>query len=168
MTPTTLIKALVDAPPIVEVSPRAKTVSVTVRTELRNVSDHDYVLQYRMGSETHFWHLLDQKHRELARAQPRKTRIAKKKYDLHPACTKTIASGHSTHETETLKLDATKLKDGQTYTIRYEILGQIAEASFVVVRPQKAPVKKAPPKKKEAAKKTAKKAVKTTKKAAKK
>ncbi len=169
MVRTTLIEAIIYAPPIVEVSSRVKTVSITIRTELRNVGEQDYVLYAPDQDSQHFWHVLDANHREVLREQPRKT--VKKKSAWHPARSQTITLSHGVHETVTLKLDATKLKDGQTYTIRSENWGQIAETTFVVVRHQKRPVKKktGPVKKKKptptkkVAKKPAKKKVKNAK-----
>ena len=162
MARTTLIEATIDAPPIVEVSSRVKTVSIAVRTELRNVSEQDYVLYAPDQDSQHFWHVLDANHREVLREQPRKT--VKKKHAWHPARGQTITPSHGAHETVTLKLDAAKLKDGQTYTIRSENWGQIAETTFVVIRHQKSPVKKrtGPVKKKKptSTKKVAKKPVK--------
>ncbi len=141
MVRTTLIEAIIDAPPIVEVSSRVKTVSITVRTELRNVGEQDYVLYAPDQDSQHFWHVLDANHREVLREQPRKT-VKKKKHAWHPARSQTITTSHAAHETVTLKLNAAKLKDGQTYTIRSENWGQIAETTFVVIRHQKRPVKK--------------------------
>ena len=162
MARTTLIEAKIDAPPIVEVSSRAKTVSIAVRTELRNVSEQDYVLYAPDQDSQHFWHVLDANHREVLREQLRKT--VKKKHAWHPARGQTITPTHGAHETVTPKLDAAKLKDGQTYTIRSENWGQIAETTFVVIRHQKRPVKKrtGPVKKKKptSTKKVAKKPVK--------
>ncbi len=155
MARTTLIEATIDAPPIVEVSSRVKTVSIAVRTELRNVSEQDYVLYAPDQDSQHFWHVLDANHREVLREQPRKT--VKKKHAWHPARGQTITPSHGAHETVTLKLDAAKLKDGQTYTIRSENWGQIAETTFVVIRHQKRPVKKKNP---TATKKVTKKSVK--------
>lgn len=153
MASTTLIEVSVDAPHIVEVSPRKKTVSIAVRTELRNVSEHDYVLYGHSEDDQHFWHILDQNHREIWREQPRKRTASRKKTDVHPVHTQTIAAGHSAHETETLCFDATKLKGGRTYTLRHEIWGQVAEASFIAVCPTVASKKKATPvKKKKSAK----------------
>lgn len=144
MVRTTLIEAKIDAPPIVEVSSRVRTISIAVRTELRNVSEQDYVLFAPNQDSQHFWHVLDANHREVLREQPRKT-PKKKKHAWHPARSQTVTLSHGVHETVTLKLDAAKLNDGQTYTIRSENWGQIAETTFVVVRPQKRPVKKKKP-----------------------
>lgn len=176
MVRTSLIEAVVDTPHIVEISPRAKTVTLIVRTELRNVSEHDYVLHGSLHDDEHFWHLLDQKHREIAREKGRRTKGSAKKSKLHPAEGLTIAAGHSAHETEKLKFDAAKLKSGQVYTVRSEIWGQIAEATFTVVRPEKVALTKLTkpkPAKKTTASKSAKKTTaksprKTTRKATKK
>jgi hypothetical protein len=148
MASSTLIEASVDAPHIVEISPRTKTVSIAVRTELRNVSEHDYVLYAHSEDDQHFWQMLDQNHREIWREQPRKRAASRKKTDVHPVRTQTIAAGHSTHETETLIFGATKLKDGRSYTLRHEIWGQVAETSFIAVRHAAAFKKKAAPVKK--------------------
>ncbi len=163
MARTTLIEAKINAPPVVEVSSRVRTVSIAVGTELRNVSEQDYVLFAPNQDSQHFWHVLDANHREVLREQPRKTN-KKRKHAWHPARSQTVTLSHGVHETVTLKLDAAKLKDGQTYTIRSENWGQIAETTFVVIRHQKSPVKKrtGPVKKKKptSTKKVAKKPVK--------
>ncbi len=148
MASSTLIEASVNAPHIVEVSPRTKTVSIAVRTELRNVSEHDYVLYAHSEDDQHFWQMLDQNHREIWREQPRKRAASRKKTDVHPVRTQTIAAGHSTHETQTLCFGAARLKDGRSYTLRHEIWGQVAETSFIAVRHAVASKKKATPVKK--------------------
>ena len=143
MARTARIEAILEAPHIVEVPPRVKTVSITVRTELRNVGDQDYVLHAPDKDSEHFWHVLGPNHREVLREQPRKT--VKKKTAVLPFRGLTVTPTHGVHESVTLKLNAAKLKDGQTYTIRSENWGQIAETTFVVVRHTKRPAKKKKP-----------------------
>ena len=119
-----------------------------MRTKLRNVSEHDYVLHANSEDDQHFWQMFDQNHREIWREQARKRATSRKKTDVHPMRTQTIAAGHSIHETETLSFDATRLKDGRTYILRHEIWGQVAETSFIAVRHAVGSKKKATPVKK--------------------
>lgn len=162
MARTPLIEAIIEAPPIVEVSPRAKTVSIVVRTELRNVGEQDYVVHAPDRDSQHFWHVLSPSHREVLREQPRKA--LKKKSDVLSVRGQTITPSHGVHETVTLKLDAAKLKDGQTYTIRSEHWGQIAETTFIAVHhPKRVVKKKKPTSTKNETKKPAKKRVRKAK-----
>jgi hypothetical protein len=166
------IEAHVDAPQVVPFTEGAEEVEVAVRTGLTNTTENDLVLHAPDEDQEIFWHVLDENHREVQREKPEKT----SKSDVEQFRTITIAAGLSDHETETLVLNAKKLKNGGTYTVRAEIFGQIAEAEFVAVetvpltplQPAKqataskkaggkkkaAPRKKAPAKKKPAAKKT--------------
>lgn len=167
VVPTRLIEASIEVPPVVEVPKGAKTVEVAVRTELANVSEHDVVLHAPNQDQELFWHVLDERHREVLREAVKRPRRELPK-DVQPVRSLTIAAGHSEHETEVLVLDAAKMKAGGTYTVRAEIYGQITEAEFVAIetvpltplKPAKrAPAKKAPAKepagKKSAAKKAA-------------
>ncbi len=164
VVPTRLIEARLHAPPLVEVPPRARTVSITVRTELRNVSEHDYVLHTPDADQRYFWHVLDEKHREVLREARRPQGGGKKKKSWDQSLRgQTIAAGHSTHDTETLVLNAARLKDGHTYTIRAEIWGQIAETEFIAVR-RSPPAKKKPTRRKKPAASAKKAAGKTAKK----
>ncbi len=164
VVPTRLIEATVHAPSIVEVPPKARTVSITMRTELYNISERDVVLHAPSGKDQYFWHVLNENHREVLRWQPyRKGGGRKKKTDVHPIRSQTIAAGHSTHETETLVLKTARLKDGHTYTIRCEVWGQIAETEFIVVRIAP-PSKRKPTSKKKSAASRKKVAGKTAKK----
>lgn len=152
MSRTSLIQAEVHAPAVVEVPEGAETVEIAVRADLHNVGDNDYVL-HNVGDDAHFWHVLDENHREVLRDRTKKKRDSKKSGDVHPIRTQTIPAGLSTHTSVTLTLETKKLKDGKTYTVRSENWGQLAETTFVAVRKQaSAPPK---PKKKQAPKKTA-------------
>jgi hypothetical protein len=157
--PTKLITPRIEVPPTVEVPRGAKTVTLHVRTELQNDSDHDVVLHAPDEDAEIFWHVLDDEHREIVRERPPKSRKGRKGVETFRSLT--IASGHSEHESEELELDAGKLRAGETYSVRAEIWGQVAEARFVAVetepRPRKAAKKKASRKK--AVKKKAKAAV---------
>lgn len=155
MTATTLIEAYLDVQPVVYVSDEDEHVEIDVRAELRNTSEHDYVL-HAATDDAHFWHVLDDNHREVLRKKDYRRRQKTQEGERHPARGHTLAAGHSAHETETLTLDPTKLKDGRVYTVRSELWGLVAEGTFAVVRapaerrasmPEKKPLKKAPPKK---------------------
>ena len=149
MVRTSKIEAEVHVPTVVEVPEGAETVEITVRADLRNATEDAYVL-HNVGDDAHFWHVLNENQREVIRDRT-KQKKHKKSDEIYPVRTLTVPAGLSTHETVTLELDAKKLKDGKTYTVRSENWGQLAEATFVVIRPQKA---EAPPKKKRAPKKS--------------
>lgn len=149
VVPTRLLQAKVDVPPVVEVPQGAKTVEVRVRTELANPGELDVVLHAPTEDETVFWHVLDERHREILREKPPKR--GEKRKGVEEFRSLTVAGGHSEHETETLTLAAGKLKHGRTYVVRAEVWGQIAEAEFVAIhtapmaalRPAAAPAKRA-------------------------
>lgn len=129
VVPTKLITPEIHVEPHVQVPKGARKVTLTVRTELRNDSEHDFVLHAPDLDDEVFWHVLDEQHRELLRERPPKG-------DKMPAGVEsfrslTVASGHSEHENETLEINARDLEDGHTYTVRAEIYGQVAEAEFV-------------------------------------
>jgi len=168
------IEAHVDVPQVVPFIKGEDEVTVAVRTGLTNNTENDFVLHAPDEDQEIFWHVLDERHREVQREKPEKPPSS----DIEHFRTITIAAGHSDHETETLVLQGKKLKNGGTYTVRAEIFGQIAEAEFVAVEtvpltpltPAKASAgkkkataakkkpaakKKAPAKKKPAAKKKA-------------
>lgn len=167
-----LIVATLDVPQTVGVLKDADTVEVPVRTELYNQGEEDVVLHVPDADSKVFWHVLDERHREIYREKPQKPQPVPK--GVLPICSLTLAAGHSDHETENLVLNAKKLKPGGTYTVRAEIWGQIAEAEFVAVealpltplKPASSGGKKAA--KKPAAKKTASKKASAKKPAAKK
>jgi hypothetical protein len=150
------ILAKLDVPQTVGVLKGAATVEIPVRTELHNRSEGDVVLHVPDADSRVFWHVLDERHKEIYREKPKKPEPGPKGVlNVHSL---TLAGGHSDHETETLVLDAKKLKPGGTYTVRAEIWGQIAEAEFVAVEAiPLTPLKPAKPAggKKAAAKKTA-------------
>lgn len=87
---------------------------------------------------------------------------------IHSYATKTVPAGQGIHETRKLTLDATKLREGGTYTIRGELYGHTAEATFVAVAAAPAAARKKARKQKAGGKKKAgktRKAVKTARKA---
>jgi hypothetical protein len=127
-----LILAKLDVPQTVGVLKGADTVEVAVRTELYNRSEEDVVLHAPDAASKVFWHVLDERHREIYREKPEKPAPGPK--GILGVCSLTLAAGHSEHETETLVLNAKKLKPGGTYTVRAEVWGQIAEAEFVAVQ----------------------------------
>ncbi len=72
---------------------------------------------------------------------------------VHSYTTLTVAAGNGTHDQMALELDAKKLRSGHTYTIRAEIMGHLAETTFIAVaamealrprRKRKAAPKKSP------------------------
>lgn len=170
VVPTKLITPEIHVEPHVEVPKGARKVTLTVRTELRNDSEHDVVLHAPDRDAEVFWHVLDEEHRELLRERPPKADKMPKGVEAFRSLT--VASGHSEHENETLEIDARDLQTGHTYTVRAEIYGQVAEAEFVAfVAPRaprrrragaggkaakKTPTKKKAKKKRRNAKKTAK------------
>lgn len=128
-----LIEASVDVPSVIELTGKKATLEIPVRLELANTSEHDYVLHGPAGDDQSFWHVLDEDHREVTREavpQAKRPRVA---CDLQ-ICSLTIAAGHKDQETTTLRLDASKLEEGKTYTVRAEHWGQVGEATFVVFR----------------------------------
>jgi len=126
-----LIVAKLDVPQTVGVLKGATTVEVPVRTELHNQGEEDVVLHVPDADSKVFWHVLDERHKEIYREKPRKPAPGSK--GVLGVCSLTLAGGRSGHETEVLVLDAKKLKPGGTYTVRAEVWGQIAEAEFVAV-----------------------------------
>ena len=111
VNPTKLIDAVIDAPHIVEVSPKDKTIKIPVRCELQNNSEHDYVLHSPNEDNQSFWHVMDEDHREIHREKGAgKGGAGSKKDDFRSL---TIASGHSSHEVLVFKLKANRLRSGQ-------------------------------------------------------
>ncbi len=168
------IQAEVAAPDIVTLKPRATTVNIDVLAKITNTGEHDYVVGAAHPDEVHDWHVLDANHREILRPPAKRSAGAygRGKSKVHPHVAQTLAAGHSYHDSKTLKLDTKRLKPGNTYTIRYEHFGQIAETEFTVVPGHAAPARRAAKKKttrKAAAKKAPRKAArKPAKKSAKK
>ncbi len=148
-----MLQAQLDAPHLVEVPRGRKTVSIDVRAEITNVSDSDYVVHAPSRNHEHFWHLLDENHREVARG----TTGGAKGDDPGQFRGQTIGAGLSVHDSHRVELPAGKLKNGKTYTLRSEFYGQMAEAAFIAVSPARKAPKKAGKKVAKAAKKVAKK-----------
>ena len=130
VVPTRLIEAAVEAPPMVEVRKRKGKVRIAVRLELRNVSEADYVVHAPDRDQEVFWHVLNERHEELLREQPRKK--MRRRAGMESFRSRTISTTHSEHETEMLVIEASTLEDGHTYTVRAEFFGQICEDEFVV------------------------------------
>jgi hypothetical protein len=163
------IQAHVDAPQVVEVPPRKKSLELAVRAELHNAGEETIVLHAPDEDREVFWHVFDENRQEIQRSMPmRKLRPAGGEVEEFRSLT--LAAGLSVHRPTTLQLDAAQLEEGKTYTIRAEIWGQVAESEFVVIRTPPPPPKpkKKPPAKKKASGKKASAKKKTAAKAAKK
>lgn len=154
-----MIRTEIEVPTTVMVPRGRKEVAVDVICKLHNDAEHSYVLGSNAGEQAHFWHVLDSQQREVQRSKPGR-KDARADDHLVAACA-------STAHPERVVLEASKLKDGQTYTLRFRLRGHSAEADFTVFHE---PEREQPAKKKTARKKTAKKktAKKTTKKPGKK
>ncbi len=96
----------------------AKTLDVDVLVALRNHDEDDRVVHVPDGG-VHFWQLLNERHKEVQRSP-----AAAKVKGLESARTETICTGHVFAEPHTLSLDATKLKEGRCYTLRYVLWGE--------------------------------------------
>lgn len=160
MTQSRHIEAELEVDDHVIVSRRRKTVSIEMTAVLHNTSDDHLVVGSEDGDDVHCWRLFDAGDREIARsscADPKTPRGA-----THAFRSVLVPSNLSIREQATLTVDASKLEDGQRYTVRHTHWGHTDEASFVAVHEPalaKAPRKKAAKKKrapKKAAKKTAK------------
>ncbi len=153
-----MIRTEIEVPTTVMVPRGRKEVAVDVICKLHNDAEHSYVLGSNAGEQAHFWHVLDSQQREVQRSKPGR-KDARADDHLVAACA-------STAHPERVVLEASKLKDGQTYTLRFRLRGHSAEADFTVFHePEREPAKKKTARKKTAKKKTAKK---TTKKPGKK
>ena len=97
----------------------AKTLDVDVLVALRNHDEDDRAVHVPNGGDVHFWQLLNERQKEVQRAP-----AAAKSKGLDSARTETICSGHVFAEPHTLSLDATKLKEGRCYTLRYVLWGE--------------------------------------------
>lgn len=153
VVPSRMLEAKVEAPHMVEVPSGRQTVLIDVRTEITNVSDFDYVVHAPTKKHEHFWQILDENNREIARGKAADPGGAGKSAGTEDFFSETIAAGLSIHDSHRVELPTQRLKDGRTYIIRSEVFGQSAEAEFVAVRPQRSAPKKKP-------KKTAKSAIK--------
>ncbi len=119
MVEKTGLEAELNVPDHIAVPSGAKTLDVDVLATLRNHAEDDRAVHVSDGGGVHFWQLLDERHKEVQRAP-----AAAKSKGLDSARTETIAAGHVFAEPQTLSLDATKLKEGRCYTLRYVLWGE--------------------------------------------
>ena len=159
MVQGSMIEAEIDAPDVVEIPKRRKTVEIVVRISLINRGEEDFVAHAQNPDDAHFWHIFDESFHEVLREPGRGkgghggVRVVN---GVHSYRTLTVAAGNGTHDQMVLELDARKLRSGHTYTIRAEIMGHLAETTFIAVaamealRPRRK--RKAAPKKSPAAK----------------
>jgi hypothetical protein len=140
----TALRATLDAPKHIEVS--GDSVDIDARVTLTNQSDHSVVLSSPAGEDPHFWHVLNEQQREVARSAGDQ---AHAQHHTSPM----IATGHEAHEAFQARVPAKKLKAGKTYTLRVVFHGCSAEVrftAFAAPKPKaaaKASAKKAPAKK---------------------
>lgn len=119
MVEKTGLEAELSVPDHVLIPSRARAVKVEVLATLRNHDEVARAVHVTNSGDVHFWHLLDDRHKEVQRAP-----AAAKVKDLESARTETIAGGQVFAEPRTVALDATKLKDGRCYTLRYVLWGE--------------------------------------------
>ena len=161
------IEAEIDVPPVVVLPRRGKTVAVDARATLRNTGEEAVVVHARSEDDRHFWHVFDSNHREVLRERgsaPGRGKTAVES-GVHTTRTQTVPGGQALHASRRLRLDLSKLKPGEVYTVRAEFFAHVAEARFSVVglpattkkKAKKKPAAKKPAKKKGAAGKPAKK-----------
>lgn len=161
MPTTERIKAELKVPDVVHLPTRRSTVNVEVLARLHNTGDDNFVIGTSDPVDVHHWHVFNENHKEVMRPSPAKAKRGRA--GIHPHTSHLITSGHSHNESATLRLDATKLTAGKTYTVRYVFHGYTAEASFIVlpgkaaskVAAKRAPARKARKAPKAAAKKRA-------------
>ncbi len=128
MVEKTGLEAELNVPNHIMVTSGAKTIDVDVLATIRNHDEDDHAVHVNDGGDEHFWQLLDDNHKEVQRAP----KGAKAK-GLEGCRIQTIAGGHVFAEPQTLSLDATKLKHGRCYTMRYLLWGEhVAEAPIHV------------------------------------
>ena len=119
MPEKTGLEAELNVPNHILVPRGAKTLDVDVLATLRNHAEVDRAVHVPDGGGVHFWQLLNERHKEVQRAP-----TAAKAKGLDSARSETICAGNVFAEPQTLSLDATKLKDGQCYTLRYVLWGE--------------------------------------------
>ena len=150
------IQVTVEAPQSVEFDPKGGTVSIDCRASLENVSEDSVVLHARCSDDRYFWNVYGEGQKEIWREDgPHKGATGvDADGDLLSCEGLTVAPGQGWHESTTIDLPCSKLKDGKIYTVRADSWGHSGEATFVAVKA----VAAAPaPKKKKAGKKKAKK-----------
>jgi hypothetical protein len=131
-----MIRAQLDAPDVVEIPQRRKTVPIDIRISLLNDGENDFIAHAESADDTCIWHVLDDEFREVQREAGRGRRVREGvgvDKGVHSYHTVRVCCGDGTHDTRTLVLDASKLRDGRSYTIRGEVYGHVAEARFIAI-----------------------------------
>lgn len=130
MAEKTGLEAELNVPNHILVPSGAKTIDVDVLATLHNYDEDARVVHVNNADEAHFWQLLDDDHKEVQRSAK-----GAKAEGLEGARAHTVKSGEGLAEPRTISLNASKLKDGQRYTLRYVLWGEhAAEASINVTR----------------------------------
>ncbi len=130
MAEKTGLEAELNVPNHIMVPSGAKTIDVDVLATLHNHDEDNCAVHVRDVDDVHFWQLLNDGHKEVQRA-PKGERAK----GFEGYTTQTIASGQVFAKPQTVTLDASKLKDGRRYTMRYVLWGEhTAEASINVMR----------------------------------
>ncbi len=130
MAEKTGLEAELNVPNHILVPSGAKTIDVDVLATLHNHDEDDCAVHVNDADDAHFWQLLDDGHKEVQRAPK-----SKKAKGFEGYTTQTIPSGQVFAEPRTVTLDASKLKDGRRYTMRYVLWGEhAAEASINITR----------------------------------
>ena len=155
------IQAEIDVPSLVEIPRRGKNVTIDIRVSLVNSGDETFVAHAESGDESSFIHVFNSKFREVTRepgAGKGGHKGPKVKNGVHSYRTITVPAGGGVNANRRFKLDATKLKAGETYNVRGEVYGHLAEATFVAVpQPTPSPLRRTAAKKSARKKKAAKK-----------
>lgn len=126
------IEASVSVPPILELGAIQKEVRFEVRATVRNPGSDSFVLHAPSADSVFFWQVLNAEHREIARSGA-KLGGAPRAEGFRSL---TLAPEAESHETFTLLLPGSRLRDGRRYQVRIEFWGQSAEAELRVVRPK--------------------------------
>ena len=130
MAEKTGLEADLNVPNHIMVPSGAKTIDVDVLATLKNHDDDDHAVHVPDADDAHFWQLFTDDHKEVQRAPK-----GEKAKGLEGCRIQTIAGGQVFAEPQTVTLDASKLKDGRRYTMRYVLWGEhAAEASINVTR----------------------------------
>ncbi len=130
MAEKTGLEAELNVPDHIMVPSGAKTIDIDVLATLHNHDEDDRAVHVPDADDAHFWQLLDDNHKEVQRSAKGETAKG-----LEGCRTETIKGGQGLAEPQTVTLDASKLKDGQRYTMRYVLWGEhAAEASINVTR----------------------------------
>jgi len=116
---------------------RASTVRVDVLACLHNRGEDDFVVGTSDPNDLHNWHVLGENAREVSRAPA--ADVGRGRKNVHPHTSQLVPAGQSHNHSATLPLDATHLKAGKRYTVRYAFHGYVAEADFTVLEATTAP-----------------------------